>query len=86
MEVLLLAAIIGILIVIIFTGNLITLLRWVGQATVKIAIGALLLFFLNALGSNFDVHVPINLATAAISGFLGIPGVLALVVIDIWIV
>lgn len=61
-------------------------LKWVGQGIVKILIGAMLLFFLNAFGNNFGIHVPINLITASISGFLGIPGVIALAVLQIYIV
>ena len=61
-------------------------LKFLGQGIVKIAIGALFLFFLNAFGSNFGIHVPINIVTATISGLLGIPGVAALAVIQIWII
>jgi len=61
-------------------------LKFLGQGIVKVAIGALLLFFLNAFGSNFGIHIPINIVTATISGLLGIPGVAALTVIQIWIV
>lgn len=86
MDTIIIAFLVGILLVFILTGKIITLFRWLGQAVVKLAIGALLLFFLNAIGSHFDVHVPINFITALISGFLGIPGVLALAVIDIWII
>jgi inhibitor of the pro-sigma K processing machinery len=51
----------------------------------KVMIGALFLFFLNAFGSQYGIHVPINLATSSISGILGIPGVVGLTVIQMWI-
>ncbi|MDQ0176337.1 pro-sigmaK processing inhibitor BofA family protein [Bacillus chungangensis] len=57
-------------------------LRIVGQSMMKLLIGALLLFFLNLAGSKIGIHVPINFATSVVSGFLGIPGVLALVAIQ----
>ncbi|MBS4197981.1 pro-sigmaK processing inhibitor BofA family protein [Lederbergia citri] len=60
-------------------------LKWIGQACMKLVIGALFLFFLNAIGNQFGVFVPINFATSAISGFLGIPGVAALAMIQLWI-
>ena len=60
-------------------------LRFVGQGAVKILIGAIFLFFLNAFGTSFGVYVPINIGTAAVSGLLGIPGVFALVAIQAWI-
>ena len=59
--------------------------RWLGQSLMKLMIGAVFLFFLNALGNQFGVHVPINLITSAISGFLGLPGVAALALIQLWI-
>ncbi|MCR2823350.1 pro-sigmaK processing inhibitor BofA family protein [Lederbergia panacisoli] len=61
-------------------------LKWIGQACMKLVIGALFLFFLNAVGNQFGIFVPINFATSAISGFLGIPGVAALAMIQLWII
>ncbi|MCP3742698.1 pro-sigmaK processing inhibitor BofA family protein [Rossellomorea sp. BNER] len=59
--------------------------RIVGQVLMKVMIGALFLFFLNAFGGQFGIHVPINLATSSISGILGIPGVIGLTVIQTYI-
>lgn len=61
-------------------------IRLVGQVFVKVLIGALFLFFLNAFGASFDLHVPINLVTSAVSGLLGLPGLAALVIIDLFII
>jgi inhibitor of the pro-sigma K processing machinery len=61
-------------------------IKYIGQGMVKLIIGALLLFFLNTLGNQYGVHVPINLITSAISGFLGIPGLVALVAVQTWII
>lgn len=60
--------------------------RFVGQAAIKLIIGALFLFFLNVAGNQYGVHVPINFATSAVSGFLGIPGLFALVAIQHWVI
>lgn len=57
-------------------------LKWIGQACIKLMIGALLLFFFNMIGSHFSLHIPINFVTATVSGFLGIPGLAALIAID----
>lgn len=57
-------------------------LRLIGQGMIKIMIGALLLFFLNVIGGHLNIHIPINFVTVAVSGFLGIPGLAALVAID----
>lgn len=57
-------------------------LKLIGQGLIKLVIGALMLFVLNVIGTNFSVHIPINLVTVSVSGFLGIPGIVTLVAID----
>lgn len=78
--------ILAFIILLLIFGTSLKPFKILGQGIIKIFIGAFLLFFLNAFGSNFCIHVPINLITAAISGFLGIPGLAALTVIQIWII
>jgi inhibitor of the pro-sigma K processing machinery len=86
MEPIIVISIIGALILLLlFIGTPIKPIRFVGQGVIKILIGALLLFFLNAIGNQYGLHVPINIATAAVSGLLGIPGLFALVAIQMWI-
>ncbi|WP_019157248.1 pro-sigmaK processing inhibitor BofA family protein [Robertmurraya massiliosenegalensis] len=75
----------GLIVLFLLVGTPLKPIRFVGQGIVKLLIGALLLFFLNVLGNQFGIHIPINLATSAVSGFLGIPGLCALVAIDTWI-
>jgi inhibitor of the pro-sigma K processing machinery len=76
----------GLILIMFFIGAPIKPLRFVGQGIIKILIGALFLFFLNEFGTSLGVYVPINLVTASVSGILGIPGVLALVAIENWII
>ncbi|AIE58552.1 pro-sigmaK processing inhibitor BofA family protein [Bacillus methanolicus] len=75
----------ALLILLLFAGAPVKPVRFVGQIFIKVLIGALLLFFLNAFGNHFGIYVPINLATSVVSGILGIPGLCALVVIQTWI-
>ena len=44
--------------------------------------GGLLLFLINLVGNNFGLVIPINGVTALIAGFLGIPGVLFLIIVN----
>ncbi|GLB62035.1 pro-sigmaK processing inhibitor BofA family protein [Cytobacillus sp. NCCP-133] len=76
----------GLILLLLFIGAPVKPLRLIGQGTIKLIIGALLLFFLNAFGNQFGIQVPINLATSAISGLLGIPGLFALVAIQMWVI
>ncbi|MBM7663498.1 inhibitor of the pro-sigma K processing machinery [Bacillus mesophilus] len=75
----------GVIVLLLIVGAPIRPVRWIGQGLIKIMIGALLLFFLNAFGTMIDLHVPINLATSSVSGFFGIPGVVALIIIQTYI-
>jgi len=61
------------------------LLRFVGTGTVRVAIGVLLLLFLNVFGNQFGLHVPINIFTVLISSVLGIFGITSLVAIQLFI-
>lgn len=76
----------GLILIMFFIGAPIKPLRFVGQGVIKILIGALFLFFLNEFGTSLGIYVPINLVTASVSGILGVPGVLALVAIENWII
>ncbi|WP_409296393.1 pro-sigmaK processing inhibitor BofA family protein [Peribacillus sp. SCS-26] len=79
-------AVIGSLIVLLLlVGTPLKPLRWAGQGAIRLVIGALFLFFLNAMGNAIGLHVPINLATSSIAGFLGIPGVAAMAALQYWI-
>lgn len=75
----------GLIVLLLFSGAPFKPLRFIGQSAVKLLIGALFLFFLNAAGNRFGIHVPINFATSAVSGFLGIPGLAALMAIQTYI-
>ncbi|MCA1042606.1 pro-sigmaK processing inhibitor BofA family protein [Bacillus infantis] len=75
----------GLILLLLFIGAPFKPLKFLGQGVIKILIGALFLFFLNAFGGQFGLYVPINLATTAVSGFLGLPGVFALAAIQTWI-
>lgn len=79
------AGVIILIVLLLFTGASLKPIKYVGNGVVKILIGALFLFFLNAVGGQFGIHVPINFITSALSGFLGIPGVVALAAIDLWV-
>jgi inhibitor of the pro-sigma K processing machinery len=76
----------GLILILLFSGAPNKPVRFVGQAMIKLLIGALFLFFLNVGGNRYGIHVPINFATATVSGFLGIPGLIALVAIQKWII
>lgn len=83
---LIIAVIVGLVLLLLFIGAPVKPMRYIGQGVIKLLIGAILLFFLNTLGNQYGIHVPINFITTMISGFLGIPGLAALVAIQTWVI
>lgn len=46
------------------------------------ALGALVLWGINYFGGSFNIFVPINGVTSLIAGFLGIPGIIFLIIFN----
>jgi inhibitor of the pro-sigma K processing machinery len=69
-----------------FIGAPLKPFRFIGNSIIKVLVGALLLFALNMVGTQINLHVPINLITSSICGFLGMPGLFALAVIQMYII
>lgn len=59
--------------------------RFIAHSTVKLGIGILLLFFFNVFGGAIGLHIPINLFTIIVSGFLGVFGISSLAAIQIFL-
>lgn len=49
------------------------------------ALGCVFIFVVNWIGTYVHFHLPFNPLTALTAGFLGLPGVAALVAIKLWI-
>lgn len=47
--------------------------------------GVIGLFLLNLVGQYIQLHIPINPVTALLTGMLGVPGLAALIIIQLWI-
>lgn len=56
-------------------------IRFLGNLSVRLVIGLLLLFLVNATGGWTGLHIPINPITASVTGILGIPGLALLVAV-----
>jgi inhibitor of the pro-sigma K processing machinery len=48
-------------------------------------VGVIALLAINWIGTAIHLHIPLNPVTALIAGLLGIPGIAALLVIQMWI-
>lgn len=85
MEWLIALVVVGLLLLVSASKSVARPIRWVGMAALQVVIGAVLLFFANLVGEMAGFHVPINPVTALLAGFLRLPGLIALVVIKLYI-
>ncbi|MCL6633043.1 MAG: pro-sigmaK processing inhibitor BofA family protein [Alicyclobacillus herbarius] len=58
----------------------------VGKLVRSAIAGCLFILAINWLGGYIQFHLPFNPYTALTAGLLGIPGVLALVVLHLWMI
>jgi len=77
---------VALIVILLLIGAPVKPMRFIGQATVKVGIGILFLFFFNVFAGSIGLHIPINLFTVIISGFLGLFGVASLAAIQLFIV
>ena len=71
----------GLVLILLIVGAPIKPFRFIGNIAVKLIIGALMLFFVNVFGSFIGLHIPINGVTTVVSGLLGVPGVVLLIMV-----
>lgn len=62
----------------------INLLKWPIKILINGLVGIVLLYVTNYVGGYFDFSLAINAVTALIAGFLGIPGIIFLIVFTIF--
>ncbi|MBW6411521.1 pro-sigmaK processing inhibitor BofA family protein [Clostridium weizhouense] len=64
---------------------IVKLLKWPLKVILNGVLGVIILYIVNLVGANFNFTLPINPITALIAGFLGIPGVIALAIIQVFL-
>ena len=60
-------------------------LRWFMKLLLNMAIGIVMLFVFNFIGGFFDFSLGINALNALVAGILGIPGVILLVLVKLFL-
>ncbi|WP_042147583.1 pro-sigmaK processing inhibitor BofA family protein [Paucisalibacillus sp. EB02] len=74
---------VAVIVLLLIVGTSFKPMRFLVNGTVKLGIGILFLFFFNVIGGSFGLHIPINIFTAVVSGFLGLFGVASLAAIHL---
>lgn len=64
---------------------IIKLLKWPIKILINGIVGILLLYLTNYIGGFFNFYIAINPVTALIAGFLGIPGVIFLIIYGLFL-
>jgi len=82
----LISIIVASIIILLIVGTSFKPLRWIGRTILRLGIGILILFFFNVIGGAIGLHIPINLFTAVVSGFLGLSGIASLAAIHVFII
>ena len=62
----------------------IKLLKWPIKILINGLVGIVLLYLTNYIGAYFDFSLGINPVTALIAGFLGIPGIIFLIIFKLF--
>lgn len=71
------------LILLYFVGWILIIpLKYLVKLIINGVIGGILLFLVNLIGGFVNLHITINPITALIAGFLGVPGVVMLVILQ----
>ncbi|NCB50944.1 MAG: pro-sigmaK processing inhibitor BofA [Clostridia bacterium] len=78
-------AVICVLLVILLIKLLKTPLKWALKLILNMISGLVLLFIFNFIGGLFDFTLGLNVFNALVAGILGIPGVILLVLIKLFI-
>ena len=60
-------------------------IRLIFKLLINTFVGFVLLFLVNLIGSYFDFSLEINLLNALITGVFGIPGVIVLIIIKLFL-
>ncbi|TDF92198.1 pro-sigmaK processing inhibitor BofA family protein [Paenibacillus piri] len=60
--------------------------NWIGYVCLHVAIAAFLLYIVNLLGPYTRVEVPLNATTVGTVSILGVPGLMLLLALKLWIV
>lgn len=57
--------------------------RWLGYLALNVTLALFLLYFMNLIGANIGLAIPINVITVSTIGILGVPGVLLLIALKL---
>lgn len=72
---------VGIILLYIIGKSVSAPLKFFGKLVFNLIVGSVILIFINYLGGYINFHIGLNVVTALIVGFLGIPGVVLVIIL-----
>lgn len=60
-------------------------IKLITKLIINSALGTLLIFIINLVGTSFNFHIGLNVINSVIVGILGIPGAVLLILIKIFV-
>ena len=76
--------ILGLLIIFVLGRILLKPIKFIIKILLNSVFGGLFLLLVNTLGSFFNIHIGINALTAVLVGILGVPAVIAMLILQIF--
>ena len=76
--------ILGALVVFVMAGICLKPIKTVIKLMLNCELGGVILFLLNVFGSRFGIHIGVNPITSVAVGLLGVPGVVGLLLLQIF--
>jgi len=70
----------GMLMIYVFGRFFLVPLKWMTCCIISSIIGGAVIILINLLGGTYGLFVPLNIITAIITGVLGVPGLILLIV------
>ncbi|WP_024614221.1 pro-sigmaK processing inhibitor BofA family protein [Clostridium sp. Ade.TY] len=64
---------------------LLKLLKWPLKLLINGICGVVLLYIINLIGVHFGIYIGINVITALVAGIFGIPGVIAIILFQMFL-
>jgi len=76
------AYIIGIILLFLLARVFLVPIKIILRLLYNALLGGIILLLINFVGGIFAFHIPLNFITALLTGFLGIPGIILLVILN----
>lgn len=75
----------GICFLVIFGRIFIVPIKKVLKLVINSVLGGISIFLINLVGANFGFHIGLNILTSILVGILGLPGVVCLVIVKLFL-